>query len=394
MHREGDDVLKRWLPGLAAAAAVAVALAATSLAGEAGAPAPRATAESGWQPMSPSPLSPRLNPVLTGWGERVVVLGGDPHSRPCPPGAGCVGPERPAPRDAALYDVSRDRWERLPDAPLPLDVQSTAVLDDVLYVWLRTSDALSLDLTARTWAQLPGPPAPVPCCVRLVSAGDRVVAAPMELREGARDVAWVPARGSWEPLPPSPLDPAYDRTTVWTGQELVLVTAAVPSSDPPFVRAAALRDGRWRLLPEQEVVIGGWPEWSWTGVRLVVATTQRADGGQTNGFGRSIPSGGYLDPVTAGWSELPEAPEVPYMRGPAAAAGRWVANGEGLVLDTVQERWHVLPPYEHQPDQDAGAAWAGGRLVVWGGAVGMAKEVGDPPGRSVATGAVWTPPQG
>jgi hypothetical protein len=343
--------------------------------------------------MAAAPLSPRLHPVLVGWGDRVVVVGGDPHARPCPPTASCVDEPHEAPRDAAVYDVPRDAWERLPDAPLPLDVQSGVVLDGVLYVWLAGSDVLSLDLASRRWAQLPDPPSRAECCLRLVAAGDRVVAAPTELRGGARDVAWLPGSGRWEALPPSPLDPAYDRTLTWTGTELVLVTAAEQSATPPYVRAAALRDGAWRRLPPQEVVLGGWPEWSWTGDRLVVATTQRADGGETDGYGRSIPSGGYLDPDTGRWSELPDAPEVPYARTPVAAGGRWVAGGEGLVLDTQRERWHVLPSYEDQPDQDAGAAWAAGRLVVWGGAVGMARQVDDPPGRSVATGAVWTPPQ-
>lgn len=381
-----------WLPAVAAAAVVAVVLAATALGGRTTERA--ATSEGGWRPMSAAPLSPRLSPVLTGWGDRVVVLGGDPHSPPCPPTASCAVEPHEAPRDAAVYDVRDDRWERLPDAPLPLDVQSATVLDDVLYAWLDGGQVLSLDLVAGTWRQLPAPPAAPGCCVRLVAAGDRVVAVPMEVRGGARDVAWVPSRGTWEALPPSPLDPAYDRTMAWTGRQLVLVTAAPPSVTPPYVRAAVLRDGAWVQLPPQEVVLSGWPEWSWTGERLVVATTQRADGGETNGFGRSIPSGGYLDPATGTWSELPEAPEVPYTRTPVAAGGRWVANGEGLVLDTVRDRWHALPAYDDSPDQDAGAAWAGGRLVVWGGAVGMAEQVDDPPGRATAAGAVWTPPHG
>jgi hypothetical protein len=157
-----------------------------------------------------------------------------------------------------------------------------------------------------------------------------------------------------------------------------------------------LEDGTWRRLPEQEVVIGGWLDWSWTGDRIVCATTQRADGGEVNGFGRSIPHGGYLDPASGRWSELPTAPqrELPHPGGPLAAGGRWIANREGLVLDTERDRWLLLPRQPDAPDQDEAAAWAAGRLVVWGGATGT--QPADPNtselARPIASGAVWTPP--
>jgi len=386
------------LPAAAAVAVVALALAASSLTGRADrSPTVAEPASGTWQPMSASPLSARLRPTVVGWGDRVVVVGGDPYSRPCPPNASCARDLREAPRDGAVYDVPADSWEQLPDAPLPLDVMSSAVLADVLYLWLASADVVALDLTGRTWTQLPDAPGGS-CCARLTAAGDRLVAYYAEsARSGAGDVAWVPTSRTWEKLPPSLLDTAYDRTMVWTGSELLLVTPGAPPGQertgPPYLQAAALREGTWEVLLPQEIVIGGSLDWSWTGDRVVSASTQAADGGEVNGFGRSIPSGGYLD-LTEGWSELPATPEGHQRAGglPYAAGGRWVANGEGLVLDTERARWVVLPPYDEQPDQEAGAAWAAGRLVVWGGAAGVQPAPEPDASRLLGSGAVWTPP--
>jgi hypothetical protein len=368
---------------------VAVVLAATALGGGARTAQERATTPSGgWQPMAAAPLSPRLHPVLVGWGDRVVVVGrrSRTHGRARRPPPASTSRTRHR-GDAAVYDVPRDAWERLPDAPLPLDVQSAVVLDDVLYVWLAGSDVLSLDLASRTWAQLPDPPSQAECCVRLVAAGNRVVAAPMEVRSGARDVAWLPGSGRWEALPASPLDPAFDRTLTWTGTELVLITAA-SALHHPAVRAGRSAAGRrpGGGCPPQDVVIGGWPEWSWTGDRLVVATTQRADGGEVDGFGRSIPSGGYLDPSTGSGrscrtrrrSRTPAPPSPPAVAGSRAARG-WSSTRSASAGTSCRRTRSSRTRTRERRGRP-------GRLVVWGGAVGMARQVDDPPGRSVATG--------
>lgn len=394
----------RWLPALAAAAVVALALGATAVTRGLGPePAPRtsaAGAEGSWEPMAASPLAGRLGPVMAGWGDKVVVVGGRIEP-PCPPNAGCVRSLRETQRDGALYDVPSDSWEPLPEAPLPLDATSSAVLDDVLYLWMREGTVLALDLVARAWSTLPTPPDVVSEFLRLEAAGDRLIAYYGEVgRADALDLAWLPAEQRWEQLPTAPYAPTHDRVMVWTGDNLVLITAAAaPASQdeqtgPPFMRAAVLENGAWRELPEQEVVIFGSTDWSWTGDRVVSASTASADGGATNGFGRAYPSGGYLDPATGRWSELPATPDGHERASgaPRAAGGRFVANGEGLVLDAELERWIVLPDQPDGADQDASSAWAAGRLVVWGGAAGVppAPDPGEP--RLLGSGAVFIPP--
>lgn len=392
---------RRWVPAVAAASVVLLAFGTAVISRSAGPePAPPPADGSGsWQLMSPSPLTARLRPTMIGWRDQVVVVGGR-IERPCPPNAGCVRGLRETQRDGALYDLRSDTWERLPDAPVPLDTTSSAVLDDVLYLWVSNGGpaVLALDLVARRWSTLPPPPV-VSDSLRLVAAGDRLVAAYVEVgRVDAVDLAYDPSTRLWQPLPAAPFAPAYDRSMVWVGNRLVLVTAAdVDTPGPPFMRAAVLEAGTWRALPPQETVIFGSTEWFWTGTHVVSATTYEADGGQTNGFGRPYPSGGFLDPTTGEWSELPETPAGHEREtgAPYAATQQWVANGEGLVLDTRERRWIDLPLPPEAAEQDASAAWSAERLVVWGGAVGVSPAPGepdDPEARLLATGAVWSPP--
>lgn len=404
----------RWLPAAAAVAVVALALGAV-LVGDRTRPdddrtarPPAAEPAGQWEAMPPGPLSARLRPVMEGWGDAVVVVGGR-HDRPCPPNAGCVRELRESLRDGAVYDVPTRTWSPLPPAPRPLDVSSSAVVGDVLYLWLpdeASPTVLALDLVARSWHQLPPPPDVVGGYLQLLAAGGQLVAYYREVgRADARDLMWVsgardPDQGRWEVLPVQPFGASYDRSMVWAGDALLLITPGAPPSQertgPPFMRAAVLEGQTWWALPDQEVVIAGATHWSWTGDRVVSATTYNADGGQTDGFGRAYPAGGYLDPATGTWSELPPAPTghervdaLPY-----AAGGRWVANGEGLVLDARGSRWLRLPEMPAPPDQDAAAAWAAGRLVVWGGAAGVRPAPEPDEARLLDSGAVWTPPAG
>ena len=111
----------------------------------------------------------------------------------------------------------------------------------------------------------------------------------------------------------------------------------------------------------------------WTGERLVGAGIGAADGGQVNGWDRSYPFGGRLDPATGEWSEL--GGDVPGYEDLAdrdawrveAAAGPLVATA-GFVYDDQAGTWTPLGrPRSAMREQVAGV-WAGDRLVVVGGA--------------------------
>lgn len=388
----------RWALPLAAGIAVtAVSVGVYAVGTGDDEPTQRGSAGS-WAAMAPGPLSPRATPVMAGWGDAVVVVGGR-EEVPCPPTASCARDPRPTERDGAVYDVLSGTWTALPPAPLPLDAVSSAVLDDVLYVLCSKPgsirvDLLALDLRTRAWSTVPPPPVDG-TYLRLTAAGDRLVAAhPEQPSASSRDAAWIPAQQRWELLPPGPFGRSYDRTMTWTGTALVLVTPGSPpgaeDTGPNFVHAAVLDGDRWRELPESDLVIGGASDWAYAGGKVVSATTLAADGGDVNPFGRTLPSGGFLDPETGSWSALPTSPDAQRRFGfPYAAGDRWVVE-DGFVLDAADEQWHVLqPPPPGVGEQGASAAWAAGRLVVWGGASGYSSGV---LAELVGGGAVWTPP--
>jgi hypothetical protein len=143
---------------------------------------------------------------------------------------------------------------------------------------------------------------------------------------------------------------------------------AQPGSDKPsFVRAALLapESTRWKLLADSDQLGGG--QWTWTGKRMVDPTPGGADGGEVNGYGRTIPSGGILDPVTGEWSRLPHPPKsltggwgVEALDGPLAA-------GAGWIYDDRDETWTKVPQPADGPSRAGSAVWAGEQLIALGG---------------------------
>lgn len=154
-------------------------------------------------------------------------------------------------------------------------------------------------------------------------------------------------------------------------------------ADPALVRAALLPQGdeRWRVLPDSDQ-LSGW-RWSWTGRRLVEPTLGGADGGQTNGYGRTIPYGGRFEPATGTWSRLPGAPEQGTGGWPVEAPGGPVVAAEGWVYDDAGGTWTRLPRPAGAPVTPGQAVWVDDVLVVIGGTAW----------HGVDEPAEWTPEQ-
>ncbi len=347
---------------------------------------PAATGSNGaageWRALAPGPLSPRYGARAFWVGGRVVIIGGR-DTEPCPPNADCAIPEEPPLRDGAAYDPASDTWRMIAPAPVPIGGVTGAVLNDRLYLWVSALDQrpegrstfISYDSKTDTWEELPLPPGSGPTSFLQLTATSRgVVAYPTSHENGVSpDFVFDPSEGTWRELPLDPLVPSFDRTMVWTGTELVLLAiehVPQPGSDGPAVyRAAALDPGRdtWRRLPDSEIV-GYDPVWFWSAGRIVNPTFGMSDGGEVNGYGRSYPHGGMLDPVTGTWSDLPPIPSGlgAYCASSVAGSG-FVACPGVAVLDVGNGTWSPLP----MPNAEQGealAVWAGDRLVVWGAA--------------------------
>jgi hypothetical protein len=348
----------------------------------------RATpAGAGWQRAADSPLSPRGGAATVTVGDEVLVLGGS-DAPPCPPNASCAGPQKPALRDGAAYDVTRDRWRPLAAAPVPLYSAHAVSLDGVVYVVTSgqvigprggaddvSAAFLAYSVADDSWSRLPMVPGGIGQLVALRDG--RLLSYEWSHEHGGRADSTYDVRSrAWSPLPRDPLAPSFDRTMVVTDTGDV-VLLAVDLVDDPGVRPSLYRaavwhpaDGSWRELPRSEIVASD-PTWWWSGRRVVNATRQLVDGGEVNNYGRSYPTGGLLDPSTGEWTQLPpwreDAPGHARGIGFSGAGDDVVVSG-GWALRVGARRWTPLPAEEALPTQDYAVAVASNRVVVSGGA--------------------------
>ncbi len=335
--------------------------------------------EAGWRELPPGPLGGREQAVALWTGTELLLVGGS-DAPPCEPGADCNNPNIHALRDGASYDPATDRWRNMAPAPLPLLHVSAVMAGGVAYLWTYRDDIrrgterslLAYHPDDDRWERL-SLPEPKPETGRLAAAGDRVVLYQPTQEHGlAGDWLYDPPTATWTEIPLDPLQPAFDRTPVWTGAELVLVGIEVGAAGEaePGVYAAAAYDpatAEWRRLPDSE--IAGWtPDWHLVGDRLVNPSPGTGDGGTINNWGRSYPFGGNLDPATGTWLELPQ-PEGPPgdLIGHPAAGGDLLLSSSGWVLDTSSSSWTPVSRPAGGPVTGGAVDWAGEQLVLWGG---------------------------
>jgi hypothetical protein len=322
-----------------------------------------------WHKLSAPPLSPRQGAITAWTGTEALFLGGD-TGPPCPAGADCAAPPAGA-RDGAAFDPERDSWHKTAPAPVPLEpYASRAVIGDE--VWVVAEGALlSYDASADAWTTHRAPSS-LPEYGQVVADGGRIVVIRGERHlSDDPDEVYDTVAHTWSRLPADPLDPAFDRMLTSTSAGLVLTGHDLvdqPGSDKPsFVRAALLAPeaDRWKLLADSDQLGGG--IWTWTGKRMVDPTPGGADGGEVNGYGRTIPSGGILDPVTGDWSRLPHPPK--YLTGGwgVEALGGPLAAGAGWIYDDRDETWTKVPRPADGPSRAGSAVWAGEQLIALGG---------------------------
>jgi hypothetical protein len=328
-----------------------------------------------WRALPAGPISPREGALGLWTGREALLIGGS-DARPCPPNAECVPPDVPPLADGAAYDPQTGTWRRIADSPVPFEWAEAVVLGTTAYLWIpgnpgrpkADSAFLAYRIEENRWEELPLPTGDPGRFHGIVQAGDRIAAYPSTDEQGERpDFVFDPGANSWSELPPDPLSPSFDRSMVWSGQELILFDHELvpnPGSDKPAVTRAAALDlasGTWRRLPDSEILATG--PWVVVDERLINPMLGGADGGEVNNWGRTYPYGGILDPLRGKWSQLPNPPDA----GEGFASGVLTASGgtyfayRGWILDASTKTWIEIPPLD-------GDELATGRTVVTAGA--------------------------
>jgi hypothetical protein len=327
-----------------------------------------AAGEPAWQRLPDPPFSARSGSVVAWTGSEVLVVGGDTGT-PCPPNADCAQPAHYA-RDGARLDVGERSWH--PIAAAPVDVpaySSSALLAGHLYV-LADDVLLAYDVAHDTWSRIPTPSGFAGG--QLVASTDRLVVASGSDEHGVTpDRVYEPGARRWTTLPDDPIGPAFDRVLTAIPTGLVLTAHELvddPGAEKPSLVLAARWDaatGGWTRLRDSDQ-LGGWA-WTWTGQRLVDPSLGGSDGGEVGNYGRTIPMGGVLDPVTGRWSRLPHPPKEGTGGWPVAALGGRFAAVAGWTYDDDTRSWAVVPRPKGAPGEPGVAVWADDRLVVVGG---------------------------
>lgn len=343
-----------------------------------------------WERLPDAPLSARHGSVAAWTRHAIVVIGGR-DTDPCPPGARCVAPPRPPLRDGASFDPATAEWTPIADAPVPVaSPAQPAIVAGKVFMLIgpytsdqddKTGEFIAYDPIADTWETLPAPAVESGTGLRLVAAGDKLVAYQQTQERGyAPDLVFDPASRSWSTLPRDLLALSFDRTMVWTGDHLVLLgkeaVANPGSKSPSFVRAARLAGldgGDWERLTDSEVI--GW-NFGIAGGKIVSAELGGADGGETNPYGRVYPFGGMLDPDTLEWEPLPGEPPTPEQAyasgGQVYESSMPIAGGDivaihGYVLHVPSGTWIPLPRPPGGPQGGGGQVVAGERIIAFGG---------------------------
>jgi hypothetical protein len=326
--------------------------------------------EDTWVRLEDSPLSPRLGPVSGYVDGRAVFVGGDTGA-PCPPGADCsAGPEYAV--DGAAYDVEKKTWTPIADAPVGIPDQAPhAVVGRHLFVRVE-GQLLDYDDGHDAWTTLKIPGAAPDWFSLTVDAGRLVLTSASDEEVKQPDRVLDTRTRKWTALPEDPLGPSFDRAITATDRGLVLTAHRMDSSghpdDPALERAALLPRGAdtWTRLPASDELGGG--RWTWTGSRMVDPTPGGSDGGETNGYGRTIPNGGVLDPGSGTWSRLPNPPSEDSRGWPVDASHGEVIAAGGWLYDDDAHTWTTLTRPPDGPSSPGSAVWAGATLLVLGGA--------------------------
>jgi hypothetical protein len=344
-----------------------------------------------WESIASAPLSARDGSASVWTGEEMIVVGGNVRP-PCPPSADCDGPSPDQLRaDGAAYDPETDTWRSIAAAPVPFTYaqavwtgREMVVLEISAVPNGKPGHTLAYDPEADAWRELDPPPDAY--LIGGVWDGRELFYWQSEQRAGDGDWSLDPSTGEWTRLPDDPFEPTYDRAYVWTGDRFVFLgidkSRTYASGDGGEVFQVAEYDPAtrtWRRLPDSPVG-GGDPMWFFHQGYVVNPFEDPR-------FDSDRPTNGAYDPNAGTWSEAPGSGRYTYagcMLGPLGSGGDWLAPGGG-VLYSLDPADTVVTPDCPQLPEPAAAAWAGERVIIWGG-----------PNRAYDAntnlGLAWTPP--
>jgi N-acetylneuraminic acid mutarotase len=172
------------------------------------------------------------------------------------------------------------------------------------------------------------------------------------------------AAGHWRAIANAPAPIASERTTIWTGSEMI-VTGVNPGSDGTYIDSTEVaeaynpRTNAWRMLPAPPKTENYCKRSAvWTGSEMLV-------------WGCEVTA---YDPKTNHWLRLPDAPT---RHGIVAWTGRELigwgggccgdVSDDGSAYSPATNTWRKLAPAPINGQQSPIGAWTGRELVIFNG---------------------------
>jgi hypothetical protein len=195
------------------------------------------------------PLGVRDGPALLALPDGVMIWGGtDPQYREL--------------QDGSVYRIPSNRWEKMSKSVLPATTQAdecagsqrscrypSIVLHGGGVVIARGRSAASWDPDSNQWDRLPNAPAPIQA---LVSDGTRLLAfgsISAELTDGA---------AAWRPIGADATEHLVDMQAVWSGGQVIVVGHPFGAQGVVGFAIDPSRDsGAWNALPSTDLIANG-----------------------------------------------------------------------------------------------------------------------------------------
>lgn len=297
------------------------------------------------------------------------------------------------------FDPKTRKWASLPEPPLDgagrgrmtIPPPPVAVMDGRAFF---PKQRLSFDFASRRWQKLPAAPL---TCRAAVAAGGRVVACGYEGEEYKSPFSlavWDPKTKAWEKRSDRRLqDPFLFQGMAWTGSVVLLwgtqvAKAPIGKNPAPCILDAVAYDpesGTWSTPPgmphpddrARSYYTGG----AWAGDRLLFIGEQ-IHAEPVKGCCRN--DGLTYDPKTGAWAAIPASPLKGRHQGALLWTGRKLILWSGGPCPSCEDRrkpsysdaaafdpstgaWERLPDAPIPGRFPPCAAWAGDRLIVYGG---------------------------
>lgn len=325
-----------------------------------------------WRRIPAGPLPPRRGSTAVWTGEELLVWGGLSDGEPVAVGAAL------RPRGHARAPVDRSEvadvtgtWRRLPAGPLPADGPPPGPPH---VAWTGTEvlvlDEFSLAAVATyhpagaVWRAAPrGPRTQRRVGHATVWTGTELVVITAYGGRAGRPldgIAYDPATRSWRQVAASPAGATAPVAASWTGREVVVLAG---HEEPVALAYDPTRDS-WRgfAAPPSR---GSVAAVTWTG-REVLAVSSRA-----------AQPVAHLDPAGGTWRRGPASPIAPHREpAPAAWTGQeWIVHGgrggqgqgtDGAAYDPATRTWRAVDPPAGRLDAAVDTGWDAHPLLVAG----------------------------